>query len=423
MIFARYFLPQRVASATLFVQTGLPVTKTLDWVTLTFSETISVPDDTWVDWDENNELWITAADKFTETQYAQAKSVVHYPSDLFTSVTWHDGSPLSVADFIMSWILPFDLGMPGGWAYDESLADDLDRFMANFKGYRITSIDPLVIEYYTDGFELDAERMVRDLWPEYGTETIRREGAWHNMLTAWGTDVHQELAFTEDKANSLGIPWMDFLSEPSISLLYLYFDFFKDENWIPYEPTLGAYISPAEAAARYINLDNWYSNYGHFWIGTGPFYLGTFSKTQGTMTLQRYPAFPDPAGRWDHFNHDPTPPSLKLNYDSGAPGSAFNIIGENYPINSVAWVSVNGTDVGTTFTGPTGDFTTTLTTDPSAEEGTYIVKVSVNPYDLAFFELISSEPIRPVEGDYKEIAVSPTIHAFTDFIYLPISIK
>jgi len=408
--------PQRVESAEVYVKSGLVVTKTLDWLTMTFSDTIPVPDDAWVDWDVDNEVWITAGDKFTQTQYANVKSVVSYPSDLFTTTYWHDGSQISVADFVMAMILPFDLGTPGSPIYDSSLEDDLNNFLADFRGYRITSADPLVIEYYSDEHQLDAELMVNDLWPDYG----RGEGAWHNIAPGWYAEGY-ELAFTEDKADDLSIPWMDFLTEPSLSWLSYWLD--RPEEWgiIPYTNTLGSYVTLAEANARYDNLRNFYDMFGHFWIGTGPFYIQTYSHTLGTMTLQRFPLFADPAGRWDHFNHNP-PATVEINYDTGAPGSAFNIMGTNYPVNSVAWISVNGTELGNTFSGPIGNFTVTLTTDPGAEEGIYIVDVSVNPSDFTKYELLSTEPTRPVEGSNETFAVPSDIPPRC-YIYLPLVMR
>ena len=36
---------------------------------------------------------------------------------------------------------------------------------------------------------------------------------------------------------------------------------------------MGAYITAEEAAARYAALKAWYTAHGHFWVGTGPYYL------------------------------------------------------------------------------------------------------------------------------------------------------
>ena len=40
--------PQRIESADITVKEGLPVAKTLDWLTLTFQPKIEVPTDAWV---------------------------------------------------------------------------------------------------------------------------------------------------------------------------------------------------------------------------------------------------------------------------------------------------------------------------------------------------------------------------------------
>src|SRR6202142_343874 len=44
------------------VQTGLPVFKTLDWVTLSTADKIAPPSDAWVDWDAKSQAFITVAD-------------------------------------------------------------------------------------------------------------------------------------------------------------------------------------------------------------------------------------------------------------------------------------------------------------------------------------------------------------------------
>ncbi len=102
------------------VKEGLPVLKTLDWLTLTFEPKIEVPADAWVDWDAANQKFITAAEKYTQTLETNTKVTVTYPKDLFTTVKWHDGSPISVADFVMCMIMQFDPGKAESAIYDEA---------------------------------------------------------------------------------------------------------------------------------------------------------------------------------------------------------------------------------------------------------------------------------------------------------------
>ncbi|HET7143412.1 MAG TPA: ABC transporter substrate-binding protein, partial [Anaerolineales bacterium] len=149
--------PQRIDSAELTIKSGLPIVQNLDWLTVNEVEQIDVPEDAWVDWDAKEQRWITAGEKFPDGLTANVKSVVTYPADLFETVKWHDGSPISVGDFVMSMIQGFDPGKPDSPIYDESLALAIDAGLVSFKGYRITSTNPLVIEAYNDNYQTDAE--------------------------------------------------------------------------------------------------------------------------------------------------------------------------------------------------------------------------------------------------------------------------
>jgi peptide/nickel transport system substrate-binding protein len=410
------YWPQRIEKAEVYVQSGLVVTKTLDWVTLDVSNTIEVPADAWVDWDAKNQVWITAGEKFTQTQSARVKSVVYYPADLYTSVTWHDGSPFSVADVIMALIMRFDIANPDSSIYDESQVDEFDTFVTQFKGYRILSTNPLVIEYYSDAYNMDAELIVNALWPAYG----RGVGAWHNMAVGYLADAAGDLAFSEDKSNKNGIGWMDFVSEPSLTILKGYLDQAQEDNYIPYANTMKAYVPKGKATTRWENLQIWYAAHGHFWLGTGPFYLEEVDHSNKTLTLQRYAAFPDPADKWDGFAHDTTPAALDLNFTTGAPGSAFNVSGSNLPINRVVTIYLNNQPVGTSFTGETGTFTVTLLTDVDASEGYYLITVQVNPTLQGMFQLDDKEPARPKEGKHETVEMPDGVFGYTDFLYLPL---
>ena len=53
--------------------------------------------------------------------------------------------------------------------------------------------------------------------------------------------------------------------------------------------------------ARWSNLQSWYDEFGHFWVGTGAFYLERAFPVEKTVVLQRNPDYPDPADKWDRF--------------------------------------------------------------------------------------------------------------------------
>src|SRR5690606_28935378 len=160
-------MPQRIERAEVTVKEGLPVTKNADWVELHFAPEIPVPADAWADWDPVAQRFITVAERFPEGTTALRKSVVYYPEDLYSTVFWHDGSPFSVGDIVMGIILSFDRGKPESPIFDEVEQPVVEAFLRSFKGVRIVSVDPLVIETYSDTYFLDAELNVSTWFPLY----------------------------------------------------------------------------------------------------------------------------------------------------------------------------------------------------------------------------------------------------------------
>ncbi len=85
--------PRRIERAELYVQEGLPVGKTLDWVDLYFVDEIVVPEDAWVDWDPVAQRLITVGEKYPEGLTALRKSVVYYPEDLSRPLSGTTAAP------------------------------------------------------------------------------------------------------------------------------------------------------------------------------------------------------------------------------------------------------------------------------------------------------------------------------------------
>jgi len=221
--------------------------------------------------------------------------VVYYPADFFTRPI-HDGSTVDLADIIMQLILTFDRAKEESPIYDEAYVPDFETFQGYFKGVKIVSTDPLVIEWYSDLWYLDAEYIA-----DAATIGISAGGFWHTLVPAILAESNNELAFSADKADTLGVEWMNYVAGPSLEILEKYLNQAIAEGYIPYEPTLGQYITPEEAQARYQNLLNWYKEKGHFWVGWGPFYLGKVNPVAGSLVLERFAAYPDPADKWLGF--------------------------------------------------------------------------------------------------------------------------
>ena len=293
--------PQRIASAELTYKEGLPIHQTLDWLTVNTAPEIPVPEDAWVDWNATEQRFVTAAEKFPEGTTTNTKSVVVYPDDLFETVKWHDGSNISVGDFVMSMIIGFDPGKEDSPMYDPSLALSINAGLESFKGYRITSTDPLTIEVYEDTYVSDAELNIRPMWPlsPYG---LSGENSWPVLAISNLAEVNGELAYSQSKADDAQIENTSWVGGPSLEILSKYLDQATAESVIPYEPTLGQYITKEEADQRYANLKNWFDQHGHFWIGTGPYYLDQVFTTEKSLVLKNFEDFPDTADRWAMFS-------------------------------------------------------------------------------------------------------------------------
>lgn len=171
--------------------------------------------------------------------------------------------------------------------------------MEHFRGVRIVSEDPLIIESYTNMIHLDAELIATDwTWfPFYD----RGPGAWHNLTPAILAEMAKDLAFSAPRAAYLGVYWTSFIAGPSLPILERHLAEATAASFIPYAPTLGAFITPEEAAAHYTNLQSWVKEKGHFWIGTGPFYLEAACLIEEIVHLKRFAYFPDLSEKWVGF--------------------------------------------------------------------------------------------------------------------------
>lgn len=302
--------PGRIERAEVYVQEEVPTEVTHEWLTLESVPEMVVPPDAWADWDAGEQRFITVAERFSEGATALRKSVVYYPKNIF-QVPLHDGSTLSMGDFILHAILRFDRAKGASAIYDESAVPNFNTFMETFKGVKFVTDDPnygLIVETYSDLWGLDyagpidAELCVATWFPGYDQHPYDpyeySSGVWH--VTALGIRAEEDgvLAFSEAKASALGVEWMNFIDGPSLSILKSYLDSAKATNYIPYVPTMHQYVTETEAAERWSKLEAWYADKGHFWVGSGPFYLEEADTTEKVIRLKRFEEYPDPMDRW-----------------------------------------------------------------------------------------------------------------------------
>jgi len=291
-------IPHMVEKAEVVVVTGKPViidTTTVKdgWCTLEFVDSIEVPGDAWGDWDAVSQLFIPVSEVYENgVTDCASKTTITYPAWLLDgTVVWHDGSPLTLADLVCGLIVgfPFDAAMPESAVYDEYRVADYTARMSTFRGARIVSENPLVVEIYSSAISLYAETIAAGhaglLWPR------SRGGmpAWHQYAVGYKIEAAGLGAFGGGKAAELGIGWLSYVAGEQLQVLLRQLDAMGD--FVPFAPTLGQYVSPAEAVERYSNLSTFAADTGHLWIGTGPMYLAEVAPIAGITILRNNPDY------------------------------------------------------------------------------------------------------------------------------------
>jgi peptide/nickel transport system substrate-binding protein len=289
--------PQRIERAEVVVEEGLPVGVTHDWVDLSFAASIEVPEDAWADWDAETQTFLTVGEVYPDGLTALRKSTTYYPADLYETVAWHDGSPFSAADIVMAMILQFDRADEASANYDATHATAHASFMSSFKAMRIASVDPLVVEHWSDLYTLDAEQSVTTWWPMY----LYGQGSWHMLALGLTAEARGETAFTSGKATEDEVEYLSYIAGPTLEVLSTSLTQATEENYIPYAATLGEFVTADEATERWANIADFNRARGHFLIGTGAYFLQRAFPVEGNVILQRNPDYPDAANKWDRF--------------------------------------------------------------------------------------------------------------------------
>jgi len=270
-------VPSRVVSAEVYAVKGLPTQSSSSWLKLSFVDKVEVPADAWWGYDVKAGKVVTAGE--AGVRYAQVKIVVNY-GDVLGKVTYHDGTTMSLADWLVGWPLTFARADNSSPLYDESYLSYFDSWRQMIQGWRIASQSPLVIEYYVNYTLIDAELIVASFadWPAY---------PWHMVAIGIRAEEKGLLAFGSDKASAKNVEWMNYIGGPSLEVLSKMLDEAQAEGYIPFKEFLSKYVSADDAKARYSALKSWYQAHGHFWVSNGPFYLDKVDYNAHIAVLSR----------------------------------------------------------------------------------------------------------------------------------------
>ncbi len=304
--------PQRIEKAEVFMRTGYPVGVTGNWCTLNFTSDLAILNATgsaWCDWDATTQTFITVTQKTTVgnpyydptfNRTAVRFSRVYYPTSVWNQ-TLHDGSKLSMGDFILGAILTFDRAKNTSAIFDPASVSAFNAFIGMFRGVRFITTDPnwgLIVETWSNVYSLDAEATAQgsSWWPNYA----QGPGMWHTLALAIRAEAQGSLAFGSAKARAKGCEWTSFIAGPSLTVLKNQLAWAGTNNYLPYRPTMELFVTPEEITERYTNLKYWVYDRGrnHFWVASGPFYLHSVNTLTKEVILRRHVGYQDPPDRY-----------------------------------------------------------------------------------------------------------------------------
>jgi peptide/nickel transport system substrate-binding protein len=292
--------------------------------------------------------------------------------------------------------------------YDESTVSTYESNWSVFKGIKVISVTPLVYEVYVDAIALDAEVIALNnsswMWFTYGFGTQ----SWHNMAVGLMSEERGLAAFSQPKATDKGVDWLSSAAGPTLRQMASNLAEAQITNFLPYANTLGKYVTQQEIVTRYSNLSRFMSQYGHMYIGTGPYFVKTFDPLASIVVLNRFADYAFDLDRFLVFG-EPKLPNLAITGPASvAIGSAaeFNVAvtfkGEAYPadeINTVGYIVLNA--AGQIAFSGTGVIT-----------GDGVAKITLSAADTA--KLIAGSSRLEVIGTVTPVALMTT--AYTTFI-------
>jgi peptide/nickel transport system substrate-binding protein len=357
-------LPERAVSVEVYALKGTPTTSSSDWCKLTFVDNVEVPADAWYSYDVKANKVITAGE--AGVKVARFKIVVNY-GDVIGKIKYHDGTTMSMADWVIGWPLTFVRVDPSSPLYDAAAVPSFQAWRQYFIAQRFVSTSPLVIEYYVNYTSPDVELVVSNFagWANF---------PWHALAIGIRAEEKGLLAFSADKADKMGVEWMNYIGGPSLDVLSKMLDESIAEGYIPFKDFLSKYTTVDDAKTRYNALKTWYTQHKHFWVGDGPYYLDTADFNAHVAVLKANRNYPDKSDRWAWLSSPPIPELAIQPPDNVVPGldATFTIQvsykGQPYPNSHMDFVKFLVMD-------PAGNVLAKGVATPSAE-GTWQVKLS-----------------------------------------------
>ena len=320
--------PVFIKSAAITYQSEISYVNDADWITADTADEIAVPNDAIISWDPKDgsaiyadtdymhdavglaTAWLATyerekpkdRDKIQRQeeiiQGLQAiedrgyltcniKYVVEYDESIF-DLKWHDCSDFSIADIIMAFITKTQLMDEDSPLYDEYFAQQHAGELDGFKGFRVVSEYPLVIEYYTDSYSHLASETVKPFWVDYGTG----QQSWAEAAAANEAVTQKAASYSEGLSSYYGYALLDYVKgTEGLTALANQLNRLETSSYIPYEELLSPYVTKEKAKEQYQSILDFYGQYKHMYIGMGPYMITGVDPLTPSLALSAFPDF------------------------------------------------------------------------------------------------------------------------------------
>jgi peptide/nickel transport system substrate-binding protein len=259
----------------------------------------------------------------------------------FAMGKWHHGQDIKIVDILAALAHLYEVANPDSPIYDIAAIQPVQQvFIEKFKGIKI--IDKDTVEVYIDYWHPDETFIAyqADVWVGL---------PWEVYAVMDKAIANKELAWTDSRAEELGVEWLDLAKGPSIPILKKYLDELKAQNFIP--KAIEEFVTADEAKARWDALANWYSKMGHFQVSNGPFYFVKADTVANQITVRAFRDYVYPPNRWDELVI-PKVPEISLK----APAEVAPGVAATFTIRSVLrGVPYDAVDIKYMVVDPTGN--------------------------------------------------------------------
>ena len=345
-------------------------------------------------------VWDSTTSGFTTvTSGTTAKSSVTYT---MTFGKWHDGSDFTMNDVLYELALVYRRVEGDVHAADGDSATFSSILLTNIlKGFKVLSGNQLQVWY--DYWHVDPTTIASNIIPAWPvTPWTASELALSTVIPGGATPCR----ISEVTAETDGKDALDMTKGPCLAAMATnlpsYFGTHRP-------PGLDNYITPAEAAVKWVDLENFYNTTGHFFSSNGPFVLTKVDETTKQTTMTRDPNYPLQADSYDAYLTPRIPqvsfapaPTVLIGRPAQFTLSSRLLGGGAYDKINTTWLVVNPATGAVLFQGtPTkvapGSYVITLT-------GTQTTTFQPGAYDLRTIT-VGDEAAIPVIAAQSFIAI------------------